>query len=359
MKKLYLYTIALLMISSCSKSDSIDSGGSIVGIPNKNSEWLIPRNEVHDGGPGKDGIPALENPDMIPISDAVDYILDDDLVLGIVQGNSAKAYAMHILDWHEIINDKIGNKNIAITYCPLTGTGLGWDRTINGVTSTFGVSGLIYNSNLIPYDRLTNSNWSQMLSKSVNGIKSGNNIQTYNLFETTLATWRAMFPDSQINTENTGHQRDYQSYPYGHYPFIDDMFLFPVSHLDDRIPNKEKVLGIIINEKSKAYRFENFGNGISVLEDQFQNTELLIAGSTDHQFMVVFNSNLSGTMLSFTTLQNSFPAIVIDNEGTTWDAFGRGVDGPRKGMQLDSPMQYMGYWFAWASFFPQIEIYSN
>ena len=95
-----------------------------------------------------------------------------ELVVGIVIDGHARAYPHKILDWHEIINDKIGNTAFAITYCPLTGTALGWDRTVNGTETTFGVSGLLYNTNLIPYDRLTGSYWSQMLSKSIRGSLS-------------------------------------------------------------------------------------------------------------------------------------------------------------------------------------------
>ena len=123
--------------------------------------WSIPNEQVLDGGPGKDGIPSVDNPIFYDISQNTVYE-EEDLVVGYKRDTAARAYPHVVLDWHEIVNDEINGFPMTITYCPLTGTAIGWDRTIDGNVTTFGVSGLLYNSNLIPYDRRTNSNWSQM-----------------------------------------------------------------------------------------------------------------------------------------------------------------------------------------------------
>jgi hypothetical protein len=170
-----IFILALLLINGCSK-DSLNSNNS---NNNTSTEWLIPRNQVLDGGPGKDGIPALQNPVFISANEAT-YLSDNDLVLGFVDGEDARAYPHSILDWHEIVNDDINNESVAVIYCPLTGTGIGWDRVVKGKKTTFGVSGLLYNSNIIPYDRDTDSNWSQLLLQSVNGTLSGAIANTYN-----------------------------------------------------------------------------------------------------------------------------------------------------------------------------------
>ena len=161
MKKLFSLLLIFVFISCSEEPDFPDStiGGGGTG-------WLIDRTKIFDGGPGKDGIPALENPDMASIgSSDLDILTDEDLVLVYKSGSVVKAYAHPILDWHEIINDEINGEHIAITYCPLTGTGIGWGREINSEVTTFGVSGLLFETNLIPYDRLTDSNWSQMYNK--------------------------------------------------------------------------------------------------------------------------------------------------------------------------------------------------
>lgn len=355
-QKYTLYLILLLLITACQK-ETVDSPTDNNSDSGNTTDWLIPVTSIADGGPGKDGIPALTNPELVSISE-ISYLTDDDLVLGYVNGDIAVAYPHPILDWHEIINDNVGDHSISIIYCPLTGTGIGWDRILNGTETTFGVSGLLYNSNLIPYDRLTNSNWSQMLLKSVNGSLSGQNSQNYNLVETTWKTWKMMYPSSKVVSLNTGHNRNYGSYPYGGYR-TDELILFQIDIQDNRLQIKNRVLGIIVNSVAKAYSIDLFGDNISSFNDDFQNTELVITGSKAQNFMVAFNRNLNGNLLTFTPLQNSFPAIMVDNEGTNWDAFGRGISGPRTGAQLESITQFIGYWFAWATFYPNIELHSN
>ena len=169
-----LLTMTLLSCSSSStqETSSDQDGTDITPIDNTDTDWSIPIAEVLDGGPGKDGIPALENPVFISAENTT-VLQDADLVLGFKNGDDVRAYPRIILDWHEIINDNIGDVSLAVTYCPLTGTGIGWDRNIDGNETTFGVSGLLYNTNLIPYDRATGSNWSQILNASVNGSLAG------------------------------------------------------------------------------------------------------------------------------------------------------------------------------------------
>ena len=168
--KIYFLSFLLLGLYACNSQKEPVSLG-------QNPEWLIPIDEIYDGGPGKDGIPALLNPHSVQATE-IGYLQDEDLVLGYKVGEEAHAYPHPILDWHEIINDAVGSEAISIIYCPLTGTGIGWDREINGATTSFGVSGLLYNSNIIPYDRLTDSNWSQIQNKCVNG--QIHNIYIYN-----------------------------------------------------------------------------------------------------------------------------------------------------------------------------------
>ena len=147
--------------------------------------WSIPYEQVYDGGPGKDGIPALSNPDMVLAEEAT-WLSDEDLVIGTLVDGEPKAYPHIMLDWHEIINDQSGDQVYTINYCPLTGTGMNWKRNINGSINTFGVSGLLYNSNLILYDRDTDSNWSQMQAESVHGRYIGRSAELLPLIETTL-----------------------------------------------------------------------------------------------------------------------------------------------------------------------------
>ena len=230
--------------------------------PNPTDEWLVPFSEVFSGGPGLDGIPSLQNPQRVGIQSLYgvngnNFLEEEDLVVGIRVGNEIRAYPHRVLDWHEIVNDDFTDEKLALIYCPLTGTATVWNRTFNGSTTTFGVSGLLYNTNIIPFDRRTLSFWSQMRGDCVNGELLGMEVDIYPVFETSFRTWRGLFPDSEIVSTETGYQRDYTEYPYGEYR-TNEQLIFPVANFDKRLPAKERVLGIEVNGKTKAYRLQSF-----------------------------------------------------------------------------------------------------
>ncbi len=345
LKNLILLISIPLIFSYCKKDDPVSNG-----------DWLIPSNEVFDGGPGKDGIPSVDNPQFAS-SDAIDYMNDDDLILAIQVGDEVRGYTHPVLDWHEIVNDEVNGLPIAITYCPLTGTGIGWERTINGKETTFGVSGLLYNSNLIPYDRESDSNWSQMANECVNGDLINTPINTYLLVEMSWATWKEMYPDADVITTNTGTNRTYGNYPYGSYRTSNSLN-FPVDIDDDRLHRKERVLGVIINGKAVAYQFEKFsGDNLQLVNDNFEGKDLVIVGSEEKNFLVAFERELDGTVLTFDVLQNELPAILEDQDGNKYDIFGKRIEGVDIGKTLATPTNYIGYWFSWGAFYPDTKIY--
>ncbi len=340
-----------LLLAGCKKDNQNVSEG-------KEGTWRIPKEHVKDGGPGKDGIPSIDDPKFVDKANVGDYLDDQDLVLGFRAGNEIRAYPHPILDRHEIVNDAFNGVKIAITYCPLTGTGIGWDRVVNGATTTFGVSGLLYNNNLIPYDRNTNSNWSQMRNDCVNGTLIDQKIEIHQLVETTWATWKEMYPDTRVLSTNTGYDRDYTTYPYGDYKNNGDL-LFPVTNLDNRLPRKERVLGVVVDGSAKAYRFDDFSENedVTLIQDNFKGKELVIAGSKPHNFLIAFERSLNDSTHSFSAVQNELPVIMKDSSGTKWDVFGKATSGPMKGEHLRSPESYIGYWFAWGAFYPDTEIH--
>lgn len=230
-------------------SDQGDNyGQNIIGT----NGWSIPAGEVRDGGPGIDGIPALTNPRFIEAKD--DNFLDpDDLIVGFFDGEEYKAYPHKILDWHEIVNESNGPFDYSIIYCPLTGTATAWSGNLKNGNTTFGVSGLLYNSNIIPYDRSTMSYWSQILGTSVNGENRGTEAQTYPVIETTWSNWKKMYPDSKVLSDNTEYNRPYEDYPYGTYRTA-EFLIFPVKYSDRRLPNKERVHAINVGNTSRVYK---------------------------------------------------------------------------------------------------------
>jgi hypothetical protein len=342
-----IYVFACDSVTDNSSTSSDDAG-----------DWLIPVDKIFDGGPGRDGIPALENPSFDPAS-GVSFLSDNELVIGSKNGNDVRAYPHLVLDYHEIINDASGGEKASITYCPLTGSGIAWNRSIDGATTTFGVSGLLYNTNLIPYDRASGSNWSQMLLKSVSGKHKGRKIETYPVVETSWATWKKMFPNSEVVSFDKNNSKPYGYYPYGNYK-TSSRLIFPISNDDTRLHRKERVLGVILNEKAKAYRFDSFADSIRTINDQFKNVEIVVTGNKEMNFMVAYERRLGdGTLLTFFSLQNNGSVILMDNEGNKWNIFGEAVSGPRAGIVLKSPDSFIAYWFAWGTFYPGLEIFEN
>ena len=254
-------------------SGSGGNGGSgNGGGSNSSTSWIVDTEFVVNGGVGKDGIPALLNPTMIgPNDDGLEYLQDDERVIGVKIGEDVQAFPHPILDYHEIINTEVGGDEIAISYCPLTGTSKAWSRAVNGVSTTFGVSGLLYQSNLILYDRLTQSNWSQILDLSVNGETVGVESDQYEVFETSWGTWKNMYPNTKVTSSDTKWDRDYNKYPYLDYD-EEDWLMFPISTDDDRLFRKERVLSVMIDGLARVYTFKEFVRG-GVINDEFRNTE--------------------------------------------------------------------------------------
>ena len=341
-----IFGVVLIVLVSCSGND----------INKDDGPWIIPSEQVVDGGPGKDGIPALNNPEKIPASSAT-FLAEDDLVLGYYDGENATAYPVIILDWHEIINDNINDIPLAITYCPLTGTGIGWNRTINGKATTFGVSGLIYNNNLIPYDRETNSNWSQQGLECVNGPLINKKVETFQIVETRWSNWKTMYPDSEVVSLNTGHNRSYGTYPYGDYKTNENNLLFPLAIDDRRMNRKERVLGIIANGDASIYRFGSFSAQTNLINDIIEGEDLVVVGNLARNFIVSFYSKLDdGTVLNLTAVDEN-NVILKDDLGNKWDIFGYAVSGPLLGKRLNRPESFIGYWFSWGVFYPEAEIH--
>lgn len=311
---------------------------------NSATEWSIPQTEVFKGGPDKDGIPSLENPPLLAADEVSPILKDTDLILGYKNGNDIRAYPIIILDRHEIINDKIGDVALAVTYCPLTGTGIGWSRSVDGKETTFGVSGLLYHTNLIAYDRSTDSNWSQILGESVNGSLSGEKAELIPFVETDWSIWKAMFPDTKIVDVDTGYSRSYGDYPYGDYKTNNDSFFFPTPK-DNRLPSKERVHAVIDGDTAKVYRFSDF-KGEKLIADSVKGKDYLVVGNPN--FIVSFTLDTEQNAMVFEYVFNGTgEALLKDGTGDQWNVFGEVIVGNAQPLKASS--SFMGYWFSIAA----------
>lgn len=329
--------------------------------PAEEGNWLIPKDEIINGGVPKEGIPSIDNPQFKPTRE-IEYVDDHRLIVGVRIGDTIKGYPHQVMDHHEIVNDQIGDQPFCLTYCPLTGTGIAWNRTIDGNTVEFGVSGLLFRNNLIPYDRETETHYSQMQMRGVEGVLKGEQLETLQVFQTTWATWKQMFPDAQVLTTETGFNRSYSGYLYGEdYLEEDSPPLFPLSiELGEKVVKTYKKRQFIVigdNDdidfvSTKIYTIDDFGPDVNIEETQIGSIDIVVAGSADRDFAVGFKKKLNdGTVLNFEAVQNSLPVILQDQEGNRWDVFGYAVEGPRQGKRLTPTLSYYGYEFAFNEFF--------
>ena len=355
--RLFLLLILSVIVASCGIFSSDSNDGLNV------DEWLISESEVVDGGPGIDGIPAIDSPRFDNVQN-VNSFRDDRRITGIRMGDKLIAYPHQILDHHEIVNHEIDGEAVSVTFCPLTGTSVGAKRLIGGTTLEYGVSGLLYRNNLVMYDRNTGSVWSQMQMRSVGGEFSGTDINHVQLIETSWADWKAMYPDSEVLTTDTGFGRNYNIFVYGEgYTTNNNDILFPIRNEDDRLERKNRVHTLLpsgANEESEvqSYAFKDFGPETTIHEDTFSGNNYLIVGNNELSLMnsfrleTEFEQNLEFTPLDLSEL----PALMTDQHGNYWDAFGYALEGPDKGKQLTASRSFSGFWFAFADFYPNVNL---
>ena len=220
----------------------------------------IPRSEVHSGGPPKDGIPALNDPETVA-ADKAFFLLPSDPVIGVAIEGQLRAYPLEVMDYHEIVNDTIGRVPIAVTYCPLCDSAAVFDRRLGGRTVELGVSGLLYNSNVLMFDRAEEgkeSLWSQMAARAVSGESLGESLRSLPQEVCSWESWRERFPETTVLSHDTGHLRKYDRSGYAPY-FASSGLMFPVTPIDDRLTEKRKVLGVRVGEKSRAYAYTEGG----------------------------------------------------------------------------------------------------
>lgn len=226
-------------------------------------DWLINKNYIFAGSV-KGGIQALNQPAFINIKDKAflqhdfyNELPKSELISVVANGDVKHAYPHRILEYHEVVNDVIDGTAVTFSFCPLTGTSRAWESEMEGKTFHFGVSGLLYNNNLILYDLLTDSNWSQILNKSVNGILAGMAINEIQVLELKMEDLPSLGGRVEVLSPATGLGYDYQYSIYKQYSQSENIN-FPVMSDYGNIPAKEKVLGIAIGDSTKVYRFQNF-----------------------------------------------------------------------------------------------------
>jgi hypothetical protein len=274
---------------------------------------LIPVNDIKKGGPPRDGIPSLDDPVFVVADDAA-YLNGRDRVLGISINGVARAYPIRILNYHEIVNDVIGGASVVVTYCPLCGSGTAFEAAINGRSHEFGVSGLLYNSDVLMYDRQTNSLWSQLMVQAVTGPMKGTRLQQLPLSHTSWQEWVERYPETRVLSNKTGYSRNYRVDPYPNYGRSGRLY-FPVAHSSDKYSRKEIVMGLEIDGRFRVYPFKELKKGERRFDDEFAGTEFNVEFDAENQMARIVKGD--GSEIPTTT----------------------------------------AFWFAWYAFHPETEVY--
>ena len=305
------YSIKLLLLSSLLSA-------TVFAAPIKNgfdlSNIIIPIKEVLSGGPPRDGIPSIDKPAFIDAA-AANYLSPKDRIIGIHFNGEARAYPIRILNWHEIVNDTVKGKAVAVTFCPLCGSGIVYAADINGKAHQFGVSGLLYNSDVLLYDRQTETLWSQILSKGVSGALVNKKLEIISSSHTSWGAWKKKYPQTKVLSTQTGFKRDYSRSPYGDYDKGPETY-FPVAFRSKKYHPKERVLGISIGDKHKVYPFSELAK---------------VSGN-------VLNDSLAGKAVTI-----HFDA--ENRDGSIQDETGKVLPSVNS------------FWFAWYAFHPKAEIF--
>ncbi len=267
----FVSSLSLIVIASSTLLPGCVQAQGFNGFDVSNA--TIDTGAILSGGPPRDGIPSIDEPKFVDV-DAVDYLRDDDIVVGLVMGNVTRAYPLRILVWHEIVNDVIAGSPVAVTYCPLCGTAMVFDRRVGDVTRTFGVSGLLYQSDVLMFDRETESLWSQLATKAVAGASVGESLEWLPSEHLTWKAWQAKYPDSEVLSTDTGHSRRYAAEAYASY-FASSETMFPVPKNRDELANKAWVIGVVVNGASAAYSVADFSGG-STIDDRVANIDIAV-----------------------------------------------------------------------------------
>ena len=325
--------------------------------------------EILSGGPPKDGIPAIDSPKFVAVAGADGWLQLQEPVVLVQVGDEARAYPLQVLTWHEIVNDTVGDLPLTVTFCPLCNTAIAFERTLDGRVLDFGTTGRLRFSNLIMYDRQTESWWQQAGGDAIAGELAGRQLTFY---PATIVAWeefKAAYPDGLVLSRETGFDRDYGRNPYAGYDDVSQSpFLFRGPATPDAMPPMARVLTVDLNGDAVAYPYDVLEQ-VQVVNDEVGDQPVTvfwqsgvasaldsgsIAQGRDVGTAAAFSPVLDGRLL---TLRSADGNIIDEETGSTWNLLGQAVAGELAGQQLTPLVGVNHFWFSWAAFKPETRIY--
>ncbi|MEE8447824.1 MAG: DUF3179 domain-containing protein [Gemmatimonadota bacterium] len=362
---------------STPQSSSMDAN-AIAKMIGRGDSWKtdfsrisVPPEEIVSGGPPKDGIPAIDQPKFESAGEADRWLEDSDPVIVVEHGGEVKAYPLAILIWHEIVNDNVGGQPVAVTYCPLCNTALAFDRRVAGHILDFGTTGRLRHSDLIMYDRQTETWWQQAVGTAIVGELMGMELE---LVPANTLSWemaQVLYPGILVLSRDTGHRRDYGRNPYVGY---DDPGGAPIptffrARTDARLPAMERVVALDV------------GDGWAVSFSELSDVRVVNDGAGDLAFVVVWKEGASSALdrSQISSGRNVGQTAVFDRRlgdrvltlewkdgalrdsetGSTWNLAGRAIAGPLQGDRLRSIPHGNHFWFSWVVFRPETKVWSD
>lgn len=327
----------------------------------------VPLEEFFSGGPPRDGIPPIDAPRFVQIGD--EEIDDREPVISIRVGDTARAYPIQILIWHEIVNDRIGDLKLAVTFCPLCQTSVAFNRMVDGRELTFGTTGNLRKSDLVMWDRQTESWWQQFSGEAIVGDLTGARLEIIPSQLISFGEFRERFPDGDVLSRETGHARDYGSNPYRGYDSLNERPFLLDEEVDGRLPPKQRVVTVERGDSFVVYPLNRLEEA-TVVNDAIEDLSTLIwfrpgaasalgapaiAEGDQVGTGLVYERTVKGRTLTFAA---AGPDTLRDEEtGSIWNQNGRATDGPLKGTRLSEVAHDTPFWFAVAAFRPDARIY--
>ena len=331
------------------------------------SKRSVPLSEIRSGGPPKDGIPAIDRPRFESVRKADRWLEDREPVIVYEHDGDARAYPLQILIWHEIANDRVGGRPVAITFCPLCNTAIAFDRRVGDRVLDFGTTGKLRHSDLVMYDRQTESWWQQATGEAIVGEWTGTRLEFLPAPTVTWREFKRAHPKGRVLSRETGHERPYGRNPYRGYDTKRP--IFPVPSEDDRLPMMARVVIVQAGDSAVAYPLERLAEEravnhavgsqpIVVFYEEGTRSALDAAQIADSRAIgsgVAYRRSVDGRVLTF---RAGAGGLFVDAEtGSTWDLGGRAVAGPLAGKRLGPAVHFIPFWFAWAAFEPGTPIY--
>jgi len=371
MRALPAVLAAIFVLSAC------DAGTGEVGAQESwetdFSKHTVPLDEIVSGGPPKDGIPSIDEPKFTTIRDAEGWLGDREPVAVVEQNGVVKAYPLQILIHHEIVNDVVGGRPVSVTYCPLCNTTLAFDRRFEGMLLDFGTTGRLRHSDLVMYDRQTETWWQQATGEGIVGEHAGAQLD---FVSAPVLSWdevKEQFPDAQVLSRDTGYMRNYGQNPYAGYDSGGPFSRFFQGDVDDKLPQMERIAAIDRGGESMAVPFSRLQEnpvahvevggddlvvfwvpGTASAVDRSRIAEGRDVGSTG-----VFRRTVDGRELTFEPVEGRPDRFRDQETGSLWTIAGKAVEGPMAGDSIAVVPHGNHFWFAWAVFKPETEVWGG